>query len=197
MAPDDPNNTTLFIGGTGPHVTEDILWREFSIFGELDAVRVPVNKTGFAFVRFKTRETALAAKDDLSGTHFISLNQHKPVRLEWAAEQLAITNALPVSAASIGNGAMDAKQSEQLAFGSDAYQGDYQGDANGGAQGATRGGSPRESDVARGAPVGGNGMEGPDGLSGKTSVAADGSMGGDLSIPWLQSGAARASPSSQ
>lgn len=197
MAPDDPNNTTLFIGGTGPHVTEDILWREFSIFGELDAVRVPVNKTGFAFVRFKSRETALAAKDDLSGTHFISLNQHKPVRLEWAAEQLAITNAPSVGAASMGNGAMNDKLSEQLPFGSDSYQGDYQAEANGGAQGATGGGSPREGDVARGPPVGSNGMEGPDDQSGKASVAADGTMSGDLSIPWLQSGAAHASPTSQ
>jgi hypothetical protein len=99
MAPDDPNNTTLFIGGTGTHVTEDILWREFAIFGELEAVRVPVNKTGFAFVRFKTREAAQRAKDDISGTHFISLNTHKPVRLEWASEQLAITSPPPAAAA--------------------------------------------------------------------------------------------------
>jgi RNA recognition motif-containing protein len=91
MAPDDPNNSTLFIGGTGSHVTEDVLWREFSIFGEVEAVRVPVNKTGFAFVRFRTRENAQRAKDELSGTHFISLNPHKPVRLEWASEQLAIS----------------------------------------------------------------------------------------------------------
>jgi RNA recognition motif-containing protein len=90
MSPDDPNNSTLFIGGTGPHVTEDILWREFSIFGEVEAVRVPVNKTGFAFVRFKTRDNAQRAKDELSGTHFISLNPSKPVRLEWASEQLAV-----------------------------------------------------------------------------------------------------------
>lgn len=98
MAPDDPNNTTLFIGGTGTHVTEDILWREFSIFGELEAVRVPVNKTGFAFVRFKTRDAAQRAKDDMSGTHFISLNPHKPVRLEWASEQIAVTTPPPAAA---------------------------------------------------------------------------------------------------
>lgn len=95
MAPDDPNNTTLFIGGTGPHVTEEVLWREFSIFGELEAVRVPVTKTGFAFVRFKTRDAAQRAKNELSGTHFISLNASKPVRLEWASEQLAVTKPPP------------------------------------------------------------------------------------------------------
>jgi RNA recognition motif-containing protein len=98
LSPDDPSNTSLFIGGTGPHVTEDVLWREFSIFGELEAVRVPVNKTGFAFVRFKTRESAQRAKDDLSGTHFISLNANKPVRVEFASEQLSIQKPPPAVA---------------------------------------------------------------------------------------------------
>lgn len=91
MSPDDPNNTTIFIGGTGSHITDDLLWREFSTFGELDAVRVPVNKTGFAFVRFKNRDCAQRAKEELSGTHFASLNPHKPVRIEWASEQIPIT----------------------------------------------------------------------------------------------------------
>eukprot|EP00177_Eucheuma_denticulatum_P002944 GFKZ01005291.1.p1 GENE.GFKZ01005291.1~~GFKZ01005291.1.p1 ORF type:complete len:523 (+),score=53.75 GFKZ01005291.1:901-2469(+) len=91
MSPDDPNNTTIFIGGTGNHITEDLLWREFSTFGELEAVRVPVNKTGFAFVRFKRREDAERAKNELSGTHFISLNPNKPVRIEWASEQIAVS----------------------------------------------------------------------------------------------------------
>jgi RNA recognition motif-containing protein len=98
LSPDDPSNTSLFIGGTGPHVTEDVLWREFSIFGELEAARVPVNKTGFAFVRFKTREAAQRAKDDLSGTHFISLNASKPVRVEFASEQLSIQKPPPSAA---------------------------------------------------------------------------------------------------
>lgn len=91
MSPDDPNNTTIFIGGTGTHITEDLLWREFSSFGELEAVRVPVNKTGFAFVRFKRREDAERAKSELSGTHFISLNPNKPVRIEWASEQISVS----------------------------------------------------------------------------------------------------------
>lgn len=89
MSPDDPNNTTLFIGGTSSHISEDLLWREFTHFGDLDAVRVPPNKTGFAFVRFKTREAAQRAKDELSRTHVVSLNPHKPVRLEWATEQIS------------------------------------------------------------------------------------------------------------
>ncbi|CAN8073980.1 unnamed protein product [Agarophyton chilense] len=88
MAPDDPSNTTIFIGGTAPHITDELLWREFSSFGELDGVRVPVNKTGFAFVRFKTRESAMRAKESLSGTHFPPLNAHKPIRVEWASERI-------------------------------------------------------------------------------------------------------------
>lgn len=90
MSPDDPNNTTLFIGGTSSHVTDDLLWREFSSFGELEAVRVPVNKTGFVFVRFKRRECAQRAKDEVSHTHFVSLNPSKPVRIEWATEQISV-----------------------------------------------------------------------------------------------------------
>lgn len=91
MSPDDPNNTTIFIGGTAPHITDELLWREFSSFGELDGVRVPVNKTGFAFVRFKTREAAVRAKESLSGTHFPPLNAHKPIRVEWASERIPAT----------------------------------------------------------------------------------------------------------
>lgn len=96
MSPDDPNNTTIFIGGTGSHITDDLLWREFSTFGDLDAVRVPVNKTGFAFVRFKSRECAQRAKDELSGTHYTSLNPHKPVRIEWASEQIPVSKTPPM-----------------------------------------------------------------------------------------------------
>lgn len=90
MSPDDPNNTTIFIGGTASNITEELLWREFSTFGELEAVRVPVNKTGFAFVRFKSRGCATRAKDEVSGTHFASLNPVKPVRVEWASEQIPV-----------------------------------------------------------------------------------------------------------
>lgn len=121
MSPDDPNNTSLFIGGTAAHVTEELLWREFSLFGELEAVRVPVNKTGFAFVRFKTRECAERAKDDLSGTHFISLNPHKPVRLEWASEQLAVTKPPPVSINSMPVIPHGAGDSSAVAGGSQRY----------------------------------------------------------------------------
>lgn len=96
MSPDDPSNTTLFIGGTANHVSEDLLWREFSTFGELQAVRVPLNKTNFAFVRFKSRNCAQRAKDEISRTHFVSLNPNKPVRVEWASEQIP-TSKLPAS----------------------------------------------------------------------------------------------------
>lgn len=95
MSPDDPNNTTIFIGGTANHVTEELLWREFSSFGELEAVRVPVNKTGFAFVRFKSRDCAQRAKDEVSGTPFASLNPNRPVRIEWASEQIPILKPGP------------------------------------------------------------------------------------------------------
>mmetsp|Transcript_19152 Transcript_19152/g.76736 ORF Transcript_19152/g.76736 Transcript_19152/m.76736 type:complete len:423 (-) Transcript_19152:106-1374(-) len=88
IAPEDPNNTTLFLGGTGPYLQEADLWREFSAFGELIAVRLPVQRKGFAFVRFRTRESAMTAKNALSGQHVASLNNAKPIRIEWATEQI-------------------------------------------------------------------------------------------------------------
>lgn len=97
MAPDDPNNTTLFIGGTASHVNEDILWREFAHFGDIEAVRVPTNKTGFCFVRFKSRESAVRAKEEMARAHIVALNPHKPVRLEWATEQIAVRGSGPPS----------------------------------------------------------------------------------------------------
>lgn len=99
MSPDDPNNTTLFIGGTAAHISEELLWREFITFGDLEAVRVPHNKTGFVFVRFRTRESALRAKEEVSRTHFVSLNPVKPVRVEWASEQIPV--ARPSSGAAL------------------------------------------------------------------------------------------------
>lgn len=92
MASDDPNNTTLFIGGTGSHVNEEVLMREFAAFGEIEAVRVPTNKTGFCFVRFKLREEAERAKEEMTHAHVAALNAHKAVRLEWATEQISVRN---------------------------------------------------------------------------------------------------------
>lgn len=98
LAADDPSNTTVFIGGTAPHVTEELLKREFAQYGEVAAVRVPANKTGFAFVRFRSRESAQHAMDEVARAVpgvFQALNPHKPVRLEWAAEQIAVRNNHP------------------------------------------------------------------------------------------------------
>lgn len=88
ISPDDPNNTTLFIGGTGPYLQEDALWREFSLYGELIAVRLPATRRGFAFVRFRSREAATNAKNALSGQQVPSLNNLKAIRIEWATEQV-------------------------------------------------------------------------------------------------------------
>lgn len=89
--PSDPNNSTLFIGGIASFVTEEVLRREFSAFGVVEGVKLPHNKTGFGFVRFKSRAAAERAKKEISGNHYASLNPNKAVRLEWASEQVSLS----------------------------------------------------------------------------------------------------------
>mmetsp|Transcript_7920 Transcript_7920/g.23852 ORF Transcript_7920/g.23852 Transcript_7920/m.23852 type:complete len:656 (+) Transcript_7920:64-2031(+) len=89
LSPNDPRNSTLFIGGISSSTTEDILRREFRPFGEIDGVKLPQGKTGFGFVRFHLRQCAENAKAELGGKLNVFLNRHKPIRIEWAAEQLA------------------------------------------------------------------------------------------------------------
>ncbi|AQK46325.1 Polyadenylate-binding protein RBP45C [Zea mays] len=50
----DPNNTTIFVGGLDPNVTEDVLKQAFSPYGEVIHVKIPVGKR-CGFVQFVTR----------------------------------------------------------------------------------------------------------------------------------------------
>uniref|UniRef100_A0A804MA49 RRM domain-containing protein n=1 Tax=Zea mays TaxID=4577 RepID=A0A804MA49_MAIZE len=50
----DPNNTTIFVGGLDPNVTEDTLKQVFSPYGEVVHVKIPVGKR-CGFVQFVTR----------------------------------------------------------------------------------------------------------------------------------------------
>ncbi|XP_062195144.1 RNA-binding protein L-like isoform X2 [Phragmites australis] len=50
----DPNNTTIFVGGLDPNVTEDILRQVFMPYGEVVHVKIPVGKR-CGFVQYATR----------------------------------------------------------------------------------------------------------------------------------------------
>ncbi|KAL9268633.1 Polyadenylate-binding protein RBP45-like protein [Drosera capensis] len=75
---DDPNNTTIFVGGLDPNVSEDQLRQVFSQFGELVHVKVPLGKR-CGFVQFASRACAEQALQTLNGATIGGQN----VRLSW------------------------------------------------------------------------------------------------------------------
>lgn len=74
----DPNNTTIFVGGLDPSVSDDALRQVFGQFGELIHVKIPVGKR-CGFVQFANRACAEQALSILNGTELGGQN----IRLSW------------------------------------------------------------------------------------------------------------------
>ncbi|XP_020688656.1 polyadenylate-binding protein RBP45 isoform X2 [Dendrobium catenatum] len=74
----DPNNTTIFVGGLDPNVSEDLLRQVFSPYGELVHVKIPIGKR-CGFVQFLNRASAEEALLMLQGTQLGGLK----IRLSW------------------------------------------------------------------------------------------------------------------
>ncbi|XP_008806741.2 polyadenylate-binding protein RBP45 [Phoenix dactylifera] len=74
----DPNNTTIFVGGLDSNVTEEVLRQVFSPYGELVHVKIPVGKH-CGFVQFANRPCAEEALLMLQGTQLGGQN----IRLSW------------------------------------------------------------------------------------------------------------------
>ncbi|CAL9096886.1 unnamed protein product, partial [Musa acuminata var. zebrina] len=74
----DPNNTTIFVGGLDPNVTDDHLRQVFSPYGEIVYIKIPVGKR-CGFVQFGNRANAEEALQMLNGTLLGGQN----VRLSW------------------------------------------------------------------------------------------------------------------
>ncbi|URE30069.1 RNA-binding protein C23E6.01c [Musa troglodytarum] len=74
----DPNNTTIFVGGLDPNVTDDHLRQVFSPYGEIVYVKIPVGKR-CGFVQFASRANAEEALRMLNGTPLGGQN----IRLSW------------------------------------------------------------------------------------------------------------------
>ncbi|XVF34017.1 hypothetical protein REPUB_Repub18cG0020900 [Reevesia pubescens] len=74
----DPNNTTIFVGGLDPSVSEDQLKQIFSQLGEVVHVKIPANKH-CGFVQYANRTSAEQALSVLNGTILGGRN----VRLSW------------------------------------------------------------------------------------------------------------------
>ncbi|VFQ91802.1 unnamed protein product [Cuscuta campestris] len=74
----DPNNTTIFVGGLDPNVSEDLLRSVFSPYGELVHVKIVAAKR-CGFVQFSNRPSAEQALLGLQG----ALLGEQNVRLSW------------------------------------------------------------------------------------------------------------------
>ncbi|KAK9268411.1 hypothetical protein L1049_000161 [Liquidambar formosana] len=74
----DPNNTTIFVGGLDPNVTDDVLKQVFGQYGELSHVKIPIGKR-CGFVQFHNRTCAEQALAALNGSQLGGQN----IRLSW------------------------------------------------------------------------------------------------------------------
>lgn len=74
----DSSNTTIFVGGLDPSVTDEELRQPFSQHGEIISVKIPVGK-GCGFVQFANRGNAEEALSKLNGT----VIGKQTVRLSW------------------------------------------------------------------------------------------------------------------
>ncbi|CAK9163950.1 unnamed protein product [Ilex paraguariensis] len=74
----DPNNTTIFVGGLDPNVTDELLRQVFGQYGELVHVKIPVGKR-CGFVQYASRGCAEQALSGLNGTQLGGQN----IRLSW------------------------------------------------------------------------------------------------------------------
>ncbi|GMI83128.1 RNA-binding protein 47C [Hibiscus trionum] len=74
----DSSNTTIFVGGLDPNVSEEDLRQPFSQYGEIVSVKIPVGK-GCGFVQFASRNNAEEALQKLNGV----VIGKQTVRLSW------------------------------------------------------------------------------------------------------------------
>ncbi|XP_062187083.1 RNA-binding protein L-like [Phragmites australis] len=75
---DDPNNTTVFVGGLDSNVNEEYLRQVFTPYGEIGYVKIPVGKR-CGFVQFTSRSSAEEAIHMPNGSQIGG----QKVRLSW------------------------------------------------------------------------------------------------------------------
>lgn len=78
----DPNNTTVFVGGLSGVTHEDELRQYFAPFGEITYVKIPPGK-GCGFVQFVHRQSAEMAINQMNGYQI----GNSRVRLSWGRSQ--------------------------------------------------------------------------------------------------------------
>mmetsp|Transcript_2866 Transcript_2866/g.4076 ORF Transcript_2866/g.4076 Transcript_2866/m.4076 type:complete len:492 (-) Transcript_2866:354-1829(-) len=74
----DPSNTTLFVGGLDPNVTDVVLCTTFAVFGTIIYCRVPPGKA-CGFIQFDSRDGAECALQTMNNTHLLG----GKIRVSW------------------------------------------------------------------------------------------------------------------
>ena len=74
----DPANTTLFVGGLDPHVTEVVLCTTFAVFGTITYCRVPPGRA-CGFIQFDSRQAAEHAMQTMNNTFLMG----GKIRVNW------------------------------------------------------------------------------------------------------------------
>lgn len=81
--PEDPNITTLFVGGIDETTTEDQIKKDMAPFGKIKAVKF-ITKQGCAFVCYFARESAVKAIETLYDRFFLGGDDSKKLKILWA-----------------------------------------------------------------------------------------------------------------
>ena len=111
MQANDPNNTTVFVGGLSAPIREDELRHYFSPFGEIVYTKIPPGK-GCGFVQFVSRLSAETAIQQMNGYQI----GNSRIRLSWGRSQndkSAAAAAAAAAAATAANAAAQAQKQQQ------------------------------------------------------------------------------------
>ncbi|KAI8147567.1 hypothetical protein BJV82DRAFT_508257 [Fennellomyces sp. T-0311] len=100
MQANDPNNTTVFVGGLSAPIREDELRQYFSPFGEIVYTKIPPGK-GCGFVQFVSRLSAETAIQQMNGYQI----GNSRIRLSWGRSQNDKSAAAAAAAAAAATAA--------------------------------------------------------------------------------------------
>uniref|UniRef100_A0A7S0WJK0 RRM domain-containing protein n=1 Tax=Chlamydomonas leiostraca TaxID=1034604 RepID=A0A7S0WJK0_9CHLO len=117
----DPNNTTLFIGGLSPSVTEAELHTAFARFGEIVYTKIPQGK-GCGFVQFVARPAAELAMQEMNGTVLGGMS----IRISWGR-----STGKPAAGGASHHGSHSASQHGAYGYYGDPYMYGYMYDPYG------------------------------------------------------------------
>ncbi|GAX81410.1 hypothetical protein CEUSTIGMA_g8840.t1 [Chlamydomonas eustigma] len=141
LDPNDPNNSTLFVGGLSPMITEDILRQVFLRYGDISYTKIPQGK-GCGFVQFLERRAAEQAMNEMNGTMIYGSS----IRISWGRSSkpggvaAGGGGAAPAYHSAYGTGATSAAAYGGFSY--DPYTGAYTAAPAAGAYGAAAAADP-------------------------------------------------------